>query len=250
MRNAFLVCGLLALLGLGWGRAVAAAAAPAERKIRVLLTYGGHGFEEKQFFAIFDALPGVTFTKAVMPKDAALLKPGLEKDCDVIVMYDMSPTFKPDEQQAFIALLNTGIGVVALHHNLGAQADWDEYRKIIGGKFIFKNCEIDGQKYGNSGWAEGQDMDVTVVDRGHPITKGVQDFKIHDETYCKFYVAPNVKVLLKTDNPKNDPNIAWVNEYGKSRVFYFQLGHDHLAWDNPNYKLILGNAIQWACAKE
>jgi len=249
MKRFFCVFCLFGVLVLGWGRGALAADAPAEKKTRVLLTYGGHGFEEKQFFALFDALPGVAYTKAVMPKDGNLLKPGLEKDYDVIVMYDMSPTFKPEEQKSFIELLKTGIGLVSLHHNMGAQADWDEYRKIIGGKFIFKDCEIDGQRFGKSGWAEGLDLNVTVADKDHPITKGVQDFKIRDEVYNKYYVAPDVKVLLKTDNPKNEPTIAWVHEYGKSRVCYLQLGHDHLAWENPNYKRILGNAIQWACAK-
>ncbi|MGD0090192.1 MAG: ThuA domain-containing protein [Planctomycetota bacterium] len=250
MKKVFCLFCLASLLALGWGGGACAADAAAEKKIRVLLTFGGHGFEEQLFFAIFDALPGVTYTKAVMPKDAGLLKPGLEKDYDVIVMYDMSPTIKPEEQKAFVELLKTGIGVVSLHHNLGAQADWDEYRKIIGGKFILKDCEIDGQKYGKSGWREGQEHNITVVDKEHPITKGLQDFKIHDETYCKCYVAPNVKVLLKTDNPTNNPEIAWVNEYGKSRVFYCQFGHDHFAWDNPNFKQILSNGIKWACAKE
>jgi type 1 glutamine amidotransferase len=226
-----------------------AADAPAEKKIRVLVTYGGHGFEEKQFWAMFDALPGVTYGKAAMPKDAGLLKPGLEKDYDVIVMYDMAPTPKPEEQQAFAELLKNGIGVVALHHNMGARGDWDEFRKIIGGKFVFKPCEIDGKKYGPSGWKDGQDHNVTVVDKTHPITKGIEDFKVKDETYNKYYVAPDVKVLLKTDAKLNDPDIAWVHEYGKSRVFYLMLGHDHLAWETPSYPKILLNGIRWASGK-
>jgi len=230
--------------------ALFAADAPAEKKIRVLVTYGGHGFEEKQFWAMFDAFPGVTYTKAVMPKDAGLLKTGLEKECDVIVMYDMSPPIKPDEQKAFVELLKTGIGVVSLHHNMGAHADWAEYPKIIGGKFVLKPCEIDGKKYGQSGWKDGQDHNVTVADKDHPITKGVQDFKIKDEAYNKYYVAPDVKVLLKTDAKLNDPDIAWVHEYAKSRVFYFMLGHDHIAWDTPAYKQILTNGIKWAAGKE
>ena len=92
-------------------------------------------------------------------------------------------------------------------------------------------------------------MNIIVVDKEHPITKGISDFKIHDEVYNKYYVAPNVKVLLKTDNPKNDPNIAWVTQYGSSRVFYFMLGHDHLAWENPNYQKILLQGIRWAAGK-
>ena len=242
---------LLWALGAAALAAPVQAAAPAETgRIRVLLTYGGHGFEEQPFFAMFDALPGVVYAKAQMPQDAGLLKPGLEKQYDVIVRYDMVAAVTPEQQKAFVDLLKTGIGLVSLHHNMGAHRDWDEYPKIIGGRFFVQEGQIGGQKYGKSGWRDGQDHNVTVVDKEHPITKGVQDFKIHDEAYNKYYVAPNVKVLLKSDCPSNDPSIAWVTEYGKSRVCYLMLGHDHLAWDNPSYKQILGNAIKWACAKE
>ncbi len=240
---------LLSLLALTAFAANAAAGEPAAKKIRILLTYGGHDFEQKQFFAMFDAMPDVTYTKAELPKDAGLLKPGLEKDYDVIVRYDMVPGIKPAEQEAFVALLQKGIGLVALHHNMGAHPDWAEYRKIIGGKFFTKPGEPDGKEHGLSGWAHGGDLKVTVADKEHPITKGVKDFQILDETYNKYYVAPDVKVLLKTDNPNNDPDIAWVTKYGKSRVFYFMLGHDHLAWENPAYPKILVQGIRWAAGK-
>ena len=221
----------------------------AKGKIRVLLTYGGHGFDQKAFFAMFDAMPGVKYTKAPLPASADLLKPGLEKDYDVIVMYDMVPAISPDQQKAFVDLLNKGIGVVSMHHNMGAHRDWDEFRKIIGGKFILQPCEIDGQKYPKSGWSHGEDLNVTVADRQHPITKGVKDFQIHDETYKNYYTAPDVKLLLKTDHPKNDPELAWVKEYGKSRVFYLMLGHDNKGWANPSFIKLLTQGIQWAAGR-
>ena len=219
-----------------------------EGKIRVLLTFGGHGFEEGPLFAMFDAMKGVAYTKAPLPQSADLLKPGLEKDYDVIVMYDMVAAITPEQQKAFVALLEKGIGVVSWHHNMGAHRDWDEFRKITGGKFIFEPCEIDGQQYSKSGWSHGEDMKVTV-EAEHPITKGVKDFEIHDETYDKYYTAKDVKVLLKTDHPKNDPELAWVKDYGKSRVFYLMLGHDSKAWANPNFVKILTQGIQWAAGR-
>ena len=143
----------------------AAAQEPAKVKIRVLLTYGGHGFEEKPFFAMFDSFPGIVYTKAPMPKAADLLKPGLEKDYDVIVMYDMTPGFTPEQQKAFVELLNDGIGLVSLHHNLGSHQQWDEFRKIIGGIHIPKVFTVDGKKYGPSGATDDQDISVTVADK-------------------------------------------------------------------------------------
>ena len=121
-----------------------AALGTAGEKVNILIITGGHGFEQAPFFAMFDALPGIEYTKAPLPESADLLKPGLEKEYDAIVMYDMVPGITAEQQQAFAALLKQGIGVVSLHHNLGAHRDWPEYRKIIGGKFVFKPETIDG----------------------------------------------------------------------------------------------------------
>lgn len=220
--------------------------AAEEGKIRVLLTVGGHAFEEQPFYAMFDAMADVEYKKIDMPKEADLLKPGLEKDYDCIVMYDMNPGLTPEQQANFAQLAQSGIGIVSMHHNMGANRDWPEYRKIIGGKFVFENMEIDGQQYKPSTWSHGETMKVTVVDKQHPITQGVEDFEIHDETYGGYYTSADAKVLLKTDHPKNDPELAWVTQHGKSRVFYLMLGHDGLAYGNPSFRKVLHQGIRWA----
>jgi uncharacterized protein len=248
LRSVAFAAALLSVAAL-WTGASRAAEPAAEGRIRILLTIGGHGFEEKPFYEMFDNLPGVEYTKAPMPESAALLKPGLETQYDAIVMYDMVPAIPPEAQQNFVKLLERGIGLVSLHHNLGAHRDWDEFRRIIGGKFILKECEIDGKAYPRSGWSHGEHLKITVADRDHPITKGLQDFEIHDETYNHYYTSPDVKVLLRTDHPKNDPEIAWAHQYGNSRVFYLMLGHDSKAWANPAYPELLLRGIRWTSGK-
>ena len=246
--KSFLAGFCLVAFGLNLCRA-AEAQPPAVKQIRVLLTYGGHGFEEKPFFAMFDALDGVQYTKAPLPQSAGLLKPGLEKNYDVIVRYDMVEKFTPDQEKAFVALLERGIGLVSLHHNLGAHRQWNEYAKIVGGKYCFGVYQEGDKKFGPSGYDHGQEMKIAVADRQHPLARGLADFTIHDEVYNHCYVAPDVHILLTTNNPKNDPQIAWVHQYGKSRVFYFQLGHDSHAWKNPAYPDILARGIRWAAGK-
>jgi len=216
------------------------------KPLHVLVTYGGHGFQQKEFFAMWDALPGVTYTKAEMPKEADLLKPGLENSYDVIVMYDMAKGFTPEQRKAFVALLDTGIGLVSTHHNLGAHPDWPEFAKIIGGRYVFTPTTIDGKKHAKSTYSEGEEISVTVADKEHPVTKGLADFKIHDETYGNIYVAPDSHVLLTTAHPKCARDIAWTRQYGKSRVCYLIFGHDSKAWADPAYKNLLMRAIRWA----
>jgi uncharacterized protein len=249
MKRSLLAACLGLVLG-GFAASAQAADAPAKKApIKILLTSGGHAFDQKAFYQLFDHLPGVSYTKAEMPKEADLLKPGLEKKFDALVMYDMNPKLSPAQREAFVALLKQGIGVVALHHNLGANRGWDEYRKIIGGQFIFGDTVIDGQKYTKSPWSHGETLHVTVADKQHPITRGLADFTIHDETYGRFYVAPGVHVLLTTDHPKNNREICWVTKYGKSPVVYLMLGHDGEAYRNPNYAELVGRSIRYVVSK-
>lgn len=218
-----------------------------DNKISVLITSGGHGFEEKHFFEMFDKMPGISFHHIQLPDSMDLLRPGLEEKFDVIVMYDMmGDSISRAQKQAFISLLKKGIGVVSLHHNLGAYPDWEEFKNIIGGKYIFNPGVYNGQKYSGSSYTHDLDFIVKTADKNHPITQGVSDFEIHDETYKDFYTAPNVHVLLTTDSPLADPEIAWVLQYESSPVFYLQLGHDSKAWSNPNFSRLLQNAIHWS----
>jgi len=43
--------------------------------------------------------------------------------------------------------------------------------------------------------------------------------------------------------------LAWVGEYGKSRVFYLMLGHDGKAYANPSYRELVLRGIRWAAGK-
>jgi len=216
-------------------------------KIRILLTYGGHGFQQEPFFAMFDAMEGIEYEKCPLPQSADRFAPGLEEDIDVIVMYDMCGQFTTEQQAAFLKLLKErGIGLVSLHHNLGAHRSWPEYTKIIGGKYVFAPEEIEGEMRGKSTYSHDEDLDIKVADADHPITAGLEGFTIHDETYGNFFTSKNARVLLTTDHPKNSPSILWVQQYGKSPVCYFMLGHDGKSYANPNLSAVIVRAIRWA----
>ena len=47
---------------------------------------------------------------------------------------------------------------------------------------------------------------MTIVDKAHPITKGVEDFEITDESYNCVFFEESVHPLIRTDfDPKNAP---------------------------------------------
>jgi len=232
-----------------------ASATFAAEKIRVLLIVGGHGFERPQFFKMFEDNKAITFKVVEHPDpkkqpDAPdplhpLLKPDAAKDYDVIVSYDMWQKITDEAKRDFVNLLKAGKGFVALHHCLASYQTWDEYAKIVGGKYWLKDREEGGVRKPKSTWKHGVDFKVRVADVTHPVTKGIHDFDIHDETYGGFDVAEDVTVLLTTDEPTSSPKIGWAKTYGKARVVYLALGHDHFAYENPNFQRFVAQAIQW-----
>lgn len=219
----------------------------SSEEMRVLFIYGGHRFHQAPFYKMLDDLPGVVYKAVMISKTLDILKPGLEKDYDVVLMYDLY-NMTAEQQENFIALLNTGIGVVSLHHTLYSNKYWGEFRKIIGGRTVgLRDREIDGKLYTTSAAQPNKVIPVQVADKEHPITQGISDFTLgNGEIYGYYYVSPKVHVILTTTHPDAQKEIAWTNSYGKSSIFYFLLGHDNHAWSNENYPKILLNAIRWA----
>ncbi|MCL2623059.1 MAG: ThuA domain-containing protein, partial [Planctomycetaceae bacterium] len=89
-------------------------------KHKVLIVTGGHDFDVKEFYEMFDALPGITYEKAELPKEMDLLAPGLEKKYDAVVSYDMNNFSITDAQRAnFEKLMQAGMPLIVFHHSIG-----------------------------------------------------------------------------------------------------------------------------------
>jgi hypothetical protein len=224
---------------------------------RILVVTGGHEFDEKEFFEMVDAIPGITYDKAVMPRDMGLLAPGLEKKYDAILCYAQNHFYEAkerritDRQRAnYGKLLQNGMPLLVLHHSVGSFPKWPAYREIAGGAYIFSGAvplyeNLDGKSWPASDYEHDVEMNITVVDKDHPITQGVDDFVIHDEAYIGVYVSPNVHVLLTTSYPGATPEVAWVHRYGNSPVFTLTLGHDKHANDNENLRKLIAQGLDW-----
>jgi len=217
--------------------------------IKVVVVTGGHDFEHDPFFAVFQGHPDIQYVEAVQKDGSELFEDISNWDYDVIVLYNMTQNISAKRQANFKALLNKGVGLVALHHAEGAFADWADYRRIIGAKYPLKPQEIDGVHFETGTYQHDMDMSIKVVDRDHPITKGLSDFTIHDEVYKGVWFARDNHVLLTTDHPKNDPTICWVRPTGPNRVVYLQLGHDGKAYANPNFRQLVARSIRWSIGR-
>jgi len=215
--------------------------------LRVLIVTGGHDFEEEAFFNMFQNMKSITWKHERFGSGAeSSLTVENASTYDVAVFYDMHQAREP-HWQSWLQVLRRGKPSVFLHHSLGSYVDWTEYQDIVGGHANFSKRIVPGTP--NATFQHDVSFHVRLADPDHPITAGLHDFDIVDETYDKFSVKPEVHSLLTTDQPGSGRIVGWTNAYGGSRVVYIQLGHDHTAYDNPNYRALVERSILWTAGR-
>lgn len=149
-------------------------------------------------------------------------------------------------QAALLDFVRGGKGIAGFHAASDSNYKWAEYGEMIGGYF-------DGHPW-------HQKIGVTLVEPKHPLLAafGGQNFEIADEIY-QFkapYSRDRLRVLLTMDNASVDAGkgkradgdyaIAWLQDYGKGRVFYSSLGHRDEIYGNPPVMQFYLDGIQYA----
>ncbi len=220
-------------------------AADPAGKTRVLVVTGGHDFEQPQFFQLFKDNTEITYEAVEHPKAYAKLRPDAVSKYDVILLYDMYQDVSDEAKADFLALLKRGKGLVVMHHAIASGQKWPEYEKIIGAKYYLEPTKVNGVEKKRSAYQHDVVFKVQVPNPQHPVTAGMKEFEIHDETYKWFDVDPGVTPLLTSQHPESGPTIGWAKTYEKSRVVYIQLGHDHFAYENPAFRQVVKQAIRW-----
>jgi len=217
-----------------------------KEKIKVVVLTGGHGFEREQFFEMFESFGDIEYTEFQLKDHSEIFEDVSDWDYDVIVSYNMTQEISTKRRRNLARLLRRqGVGFVALHHNMGAFQAWPQYRKITGGKYYLKASD----DHRGSTYKHDIDMNVHIVDTSHPITKGINDFQIHDEGYKYLGFEKNNHVLFTANHPESDETIGWVRNFGKAKVCGIMLGHDHYAFENPNFRKLVARAIRWTAGR-
>ena len=256
--------------------------------LRVLVITGGHDFEAPDFFAVFDALPGISWSHAEPPDAWAYLRPERAGEFDAIVCYDMQGfefqaplppklLVPPAADAAGLrGLLDAGQGLVVLHHAVCSWPAWPTWAQVVGARMNFVASELGGTVWPGSGYTQPEvTHHVSCVDPAHPICAGLEEgFDITDELFLYPVLSDRVIPLLRTDfdqsaasyysaelavqgrpfvadgfaHPAGTGLIGWVKTAGRSPVAYLQCGHGPAAYANPAYRRMLSNAIGWAAS--
>jgi type 1 glutamine amidotransferase len=221
-----------------------------KKDLNILIVSGGHGLVPQSFFEMFSSYKHISYELISHPLANLFFNNEFTDTYDAFVFWDIGREISEQQKQEFINMLDKGKGCVFLHHSIMSYQDWDEYAKVVGGRYLHEAISEDGKEvFPALAWELDQNLDITVVDKLHPITKGVKNFSAHDETYKNLILDKTSHVLLTTDNPKNSKTIAWTNHYGNSKTVYIQLGHGNSIFNNKEYKKLVEQSIRWVSNK-
>ncbi len=222
------------------GRVLPAVEKP--KPVRVLVVTGGHSYDSS-FYSLFEGYADIEWTHAVSNTEA--FEKDIRSQFDALVLYDLHSEIGETQKQNLRAFVESGKGVVVLHHAIADYNSWNWwYQEVVGGRYLLKD---EGSQRAST---YQHDVEVAVEPVGtHPITAGVGPLHFQDEGYKGMWISPRVNVILRTENAAWDGPVAWVSPYQKSHVVYIQLGHDHLAHRNPGYRSLVRNAILWSVNK-
>jgi uncharacterized protein len=147
-------------------------------------------------------------------------------------------------EQRLIEAARAGTGFAGWHGMTASFRASLPYSWIVGADFV----EHPG------GEAVRVPFDVKIVDREHPVTRDVEDFKVESEQYY-MHVDPAIHVLASTTFD-GEPGVPWmagvempavyVKEFGQGRVFYAMGGHEVEEMQRPEMTLLVKQGMEWA----
>jgi uncharacterized protein len=217
-------------------------------RITIAVVTGGHPFDSLSFLSLFAHDRELQFTHVPLTDDSEVFEDISAWSYDVIVLYNLTQNIPENRQRNFLQLLDNGVGVLSLHHASGSYQKWDEFRKIIGCRYVLSAHEENGQLHEASTYRHDMVIPIHIVDSTHPITRGLTDLVVQDETYKNCEFESDNRILLSTTEPSSDQPLGWVRTYRQSNVCYLQPGHGPGIFSNEQYRRLVAQAIRW-CAE-
>ncbi len=154
---------------------------------------------------------------------------------DGLMLYANYDTISKSQEQALLQFVKEGKGFIPVHCASWCFRNSDEYVKMVGGQFSTHKTDT---------------FKMVVVDKKHPVMKGVNAFTTWDETYVHSNINKDIHVITERVEGEHHEPYTWTNDYGKGRVFYTAYGHDERTWKQPDFLKLLENGVIWAVGKK
>jgi type 1 glutamine amidotransferase len=210
-------------------------------KHRILIIAGDGDFNSQATTQMLrQILEDANFEVRVTEEPAVLETKALRK-YSAILLHGNNPKRWPlAQERGLLRFVANGKGLIVIHSANKSFPGWSKFDKMIG---------ISGSKSTSAG--ESEEISVKVVDKRHPITRGLGNFTIKDAIDIHLRKAAKIHVLANWYAPgDNKPvPVIFVKRYGRGRIFQTMLGHDILAMSNDAYETVLQRGTKWVVGK-
>ncbi len=240
------------IIATGWAVAVVAdepAAKPAG-KIRLLILSGANNHDWKSTTPLLRKMyeQSGRFTVSVTEDVPSLKAADFARYDALVCNYTTYPNmaghrWPAETEKAFLDYIAAGHGLVLFHAASTAWNDWPEFGELIGLTWQ-KNASAHGDYHS---------FTVTIVDREHPVTRGMKNFQhVKDELYHRQLKHATAHVLATAYSAKskrgtgNDEPMVVVTEHGRGRVFHNAMGHDVAAMRGVPWQTLMLRGTEWA----
>ncbi len=206
---------------------------------KALIVQGGwDGHTPKESAAVFaQALKDKGYDVTVSDTLASYADKSLMDSLSLVVPIWTMGQIKPEEEKGLLEAVDAGVGVAGFHGGM-----CDSFRGSLGYQHM-----TGGQWVSHPGglWPE---YSVQIIDREHPITDGIKDFKLRQTERYWLIVDPGVKTLatLYFEDFGVTMPYVWTKRWGKGKVFYAAYGHTHKDFDVSEAKEIVLRGMLWA----
>ncbi len=163
----------------------------------------------------------------------------LPENFDKLSADEKAKAVKKDKRlkRSLVRFIKSGRGLAFTHAGVASFRNWPEFGNIIGARFD------------NHPWGAGSKVTLKIDEPEHPVMQAFEEstFTVSDEIYqlTGDYSREKLRVLLSIDTDKSNMNVqglhrkdndyamSYIKSYGKGRVFYCALGHQHELFWNP-----------------
>jgi type 1 glutamine amidotransferase len=149
------------------------------------------------------------------------------------------PWITEEQGRALKEFVLAGNGFYALHNSSNISLYSKNFREVMGGAYV--------------GHPPLRPFKVRVVNKEHPVAKGIADFTVNDEQHYVIYDKAATDIILRSENLDGlgyenlgtQAIAGWAYDYGKGRVVFTAVGHTiHALWQAEYFKL-QQNAVCW-----
>ncbi len=136
------------------------------------------------------------------------------------------------QTKGLLDFVRSGGGFLGIHPAAVAGEGAKEYLDMLGCRFL-------------SHPPLGE-FEVRVVDKEHPVTDGLSDFRIVDELYVTEFDPSKLRILAVAEHEGREYPMVYVKPFGEGRVCYIALGHDMRAVGSEAFKALVIRGARWA----